>query len=198
MIRISKEAKETARHRLLEEAAVEFAREGFDRANINSISKAAGFAKGTVYNYFSSKEDLFGAVLEAACLRAAAGYAALPKDGSVRSRLEALALADVAVLREDEPFMKVLVRETMSFRPGTYPIIVEHLAPFVGVVGGVLAAGVGSGEIRSDRPPEELAMLFVGILALLYVQHWGSEGAWPTLEEVPELAVTTFRDGAGR
>ena len=46
------------RQRLLEAATEEFARVGYERANINSISKAAGFAKGTVYNYFESKRAL--------------------------------------------------------------------------------------------------------------------------------------------
>jgi hypothetical protein len=101
------------------------------------------------------------------------------------------------VLRDDEPFMKVLVREAMSFRPQTYPLIVEHLAPFVDVVRDVLAAGAASGEIRPGRSSDELALLFTGILTLLYVQHWGSDGAWPTLDELPTLAVTTFLDGAG-
>jgi hypothetical protein len=43
---------------------------------------------------------------------------------------------------------------------------------------------------------EQLALLFVGSLSLLYVQHWGSNGTWPSLDEIPELAVTMFFDGA--
>jgi AcrR family transcriptional regulator len=46
------------RQRLLEAAAQEFAQEGYRGANINRISQAAGFAKGTVYNYFASKRAL--------------------------------------------------------------------------------------------------------------------------------------------
>jgi AcrR family transcriptional regulator len=46
------------RQRLLQAATTEFAREGYERANINRISQGAGFAKGTVYNYFSSKRAL--------------------------------------------------------------------------------------------------------------------------------------------
>ena len=197
MVRISGEAKEIVRQRLLEEAAVHFARDGVDRANINSIAVAAGFAKGTIYNYFSSKEELFGEVLTAACRRTAARYAASPQGDSVRARLEALVAADVEVLRDEEPFMKVLIREAMSFRPTTYSLIVKHLAPFVNVVREVLASGVKTGEVRSDRPLDQLALLFVGTLTMLYVQHWGSVGAWPTLEELPSLAVTAFLDGAG-
>lgn len=46
------------RQRLLEAAAAEFARKGYNGANINRISRAAGFAKGTIYNYFPSKRAL--------------------------------------------------------------------------------------------------------------------------------------------
>jgi AcrR family transcriptional regulator len=52
------------RQRLLDAAAVEFAREGYVGANINRISQAAGFAKGTIYNYFSSKRALMLALID--------------------------------------------------------------------------------------------------------------------------------------
>ena len=52
------------RERLLIAAAEEFASLGFDNANINRISQAAGFAKGTIYNYFSSKRDLMLALID--------------------------------------------------------------------------------------------------------------------------------------
>jgi AcrR family transcriptional regulator len=46
--------KGETRRALLEAAALEFAREGYNGANINRISTAAGYAKGTIYNYFES------------------------------------------------------------------------------------------------------------------------------------------------
>ena len=46
------------RRLLLDAATAEFAREGYDGANINRISSTAGFAKGTIYNYFPSKRAL--------------------------------------------------------------------------------------------------------------------------------------------
>jgi AcrR family transcriptional regulator len=49
---------------LLQAAAEEFAREGFKGANINRISKNAGFAKGTIYNYFESKRVLMLALID--------------------------------------------------------------------------------------------------------------------------------------
>jgi AcrR family transcriptional regulator len=56
------------RRRLLTAAADEFSRVGFSGANINTISTSAGFAKGTIYNYFPSKRALLMALIdEIAC-----------------------------------------------------------------------------------------------------------------------------------
>jgi AcrR family transcriptional regulator len=196
LMRITRAAQDRVREQLLHTAAAHFARDGFDRANINDIAVEAGFAKGTVYNYFSSKAELFGAVLEVACERAVDLYTASTHGESTRSSLEALAAADVEVLREQEPFMKVLVREAMSFRPETYSTVVSHLGPFLLAIEQVLDRGVAQGQVRDDRPVEQLAVLFVGILSMLYVQHWGSGGVWPGLDELPALAVNVFLDGA--
>ncbi len=62
MARLKKDERErvlkTNRRLLLDAAAEEFAKEGYHGANINRISQAAGFAKGTIYNYFPSKQAL--------------------------------------------------------------------------------------------------------------------------------------------
>jgi AcrR family transcriptional regulator len=196
MSRISAATKETVRTRLLETAARHFARDGLEGANVDAISLDAGFAKGTLYNYFRSKEELFAEVLTEGCRRAVQRYSAAEPRGSLRERLTALAAADVELVREDEGFQKVMIREAMSFRQETYPLIVRHLAPYLEKVEEVLAGRVAAGEVRNDRPLGEFALLFVGILALLYVQHWGSGGSWPRLDEIPDLAVMTFLDGA--
>lgn len=58
------EIQNETRKRLVEAAAAEFANKGFTGANINSISLAAGFAKGTIYNYFPSKRELMLALID--------------------------------------------------------------------------------------------------------------------------------------
>jgi AcrR family transcriptional regulator len=59
-----KQARESVRQGLMQAAVHEFSRMGYDGANINSISLAAGYAKGTIYNYFPSKKELMFAILE--------------------------------------------------------------------------------------------------------------------------------------
>jgi len=68
---------------LLEAATDEFARQGYDGANINRISRAAGFAKGTIYNYFPSKRALMLALIDtiaASHLRFVAGQVRQEED----------------------------------------------------------------------------------------------------------------------
>ncbi|MGD9375031.1 MAG: TetR/AcrR family transcriptional regulator [Anaerolineae bacterium] len=57
-------AMSDTQQRLLDAATAEFAREGYNGANINRISQAAGFAKGTIYNYFPSKRALMLALID--------------------------------------------------------------------------------------------------------------------------------------
>jgi AcrR family transcriptional regulator len=46
------------RQRLMQAAVDEFAIEGFEGASINNITRAAGVAAGTIYNYFPGKNEL--------------------------------------------------------------------------------------------------------------------------------------------
>ena len=57
------QARGETRRLLIEAATSEFAREGYVGANINRISRSAGFAKGTIYNYFESKRSLMLAII---------------------------------------------------------------------------------------------------------------------------------------
>ena len=56
--------KKSSRERLLEAAAKVFAARGYEAASVDEIATAAGLSKGAVYWNFSSKDELFHALLE--------------------------------------------------------------------------------------------------------------------------------------
>jgi AcrR family transcriptional regulator len=196
MPRLTEQSKTENRRRLLDAAASEFARKGLEDANINEISLAAGFAKGTVYNHFPSKDALFMAVVEEACELAATGAGEVSAEAPTRERLRAVLASDVEWARAHEAFARVLMREVLNPNPRFYPRVLEAAAPFISRVRGILADGVKRGEVRADIPVEELALVFTGFGDLALIQHWGSGGAWPALEQIPTLIAGLFLEGA--
>jgi AcrR family transcriptional regulator len=197
MMRVTSEQKEAHRTRLLEAAAAEFADAGVDGANVNRISLAAGLAKGTIYNYFPSKRDLFLAVVEAASAQAAAGGEALDAAAPMAERLRALLESDVDWVREHEDFARVLVREALAGDPRHQAEIVAAAAPFVERVSEIIADGIERGEIGAELDVDQLALLFSGLCELAVSLHWGAGGGWPRLDEIPELVTRLFLEGVG-
>src|SRR5512133_2072684 len=116
MVRVTADTKKATRAKLLDAAALEFGRVGLERATIDAISLAAGYAKGTIYNYFASKEELFLAVVEAASAQAAAA-ASDSAGASARERLRGVLAAFCDWAREHEAFARVLVRECLIGTP---------------------------------------------------------------------------------
>jgi len=57
------ERSEETRIRILEAAEKCFAQKGYDATSVMRICQTAGLSKGAVYHHFSSKEDLFVALL---------------------------------------------------------------------------------------------------------------------------------------
>jgi AcrR family transcriptional regulator len=56
------------RRQIVEGARSIFLANGFDAASMNDIARAAGVSKGTLYVYFTNKEQLFEAIVHQECL----------------------------------------------------------------------------------------------------------------------------------
>jgi AcrR family transcriptional regulator len=198
MPRVSADIKEATRARLLAAAAEEFGRVGLERANVDAISLAAGFAKGTIYNYFSSKEELFLAVVEEASAQATASGSA-PETAGARERLAATLSGFCAWAGEHDPFARVLVRECLMGTPGLYARVIGAEAPLVGELEAITREGVARGELRDDVPAELLALAIAGLTDLALVLLWASDDIKPSLEEIPGLVLTLLlgRGSAG-
>jgi AcrR family transcriptional regulator len=58
------ERRRVTRQRLLDAAAVVFARRGFAAASVDEIAREAGYSTGAIYWHFKGKDDLFLAMAE--------------------------------------------------------------------------------------------------------------------------------------
>ena len=195
--RVTAAVKKDHRRRLIEAAAEAFASQGYAGARIDDISVAAGLARSTIYNYFESKEAVFRAVLADFSERSTSEAAAIPEDGTVRSRLLALALADEAVLSERTAFTRVAFRELL-----TQPVEVTRslwpnraVDPFDERLRAILGDGQQSGEIRSDKSVDELSRMFATLSNGLLLEHWLPDSPIH-MKDIPALLVEYFLNGA--
>jgi TetR/AcrR family transcriptional regulator, repressor for uid operon len=187
-MRVSGEAKQTTQARLLGAAAAEFSRVGFERASIDAISTAAGYGKGTVYNYFDSKEELFVAVVDAATTQAA-GTASGADGATARERLRLVLEAFCGWACEHDALARVLVRECLMGTPGLYPQVIAAEQPLIGELEAILREGARAGELRDDLPSDLLAAGLAGLVDLALVRSWASDGADLTIGQIPELVL---------
>jgi AcrR family transcriptional regulator len=58
------QSQEQTRERLLDAAAEVFSQRGFQAASVEEVAETAGYSKGAVYSNFTSKEELFLALLD--------------------------------------------------------------------------------------------------------------------------------------
>ena len=195
MPRVSEATKAEHRQRLLDAAAAEFAAKGLDGARIDDISLAAGLAKGTVYNYFDSKLDVFRAVIEEWTRRSSDARVSVADDAPVAERLRAVVVADMAAAKEMEEFARTAFREVISA-----PVdVVEQLLPAFDPVDAelrrVIEQAQQRGELRSDRTAEELTRMFLTLVNGLMLEHW-MPGSSIALDDIADLAVEYYLDGA--
>src|SRR4029453_14776626 len=91
-VTVAREARREDRRDAILDVAYEcFVAEGFGSTSMSTIAARLGGSKGTLYNYFKSKEELFDAFVRRACARLQARMDLMPRDGSVRDRLLVLA-----------------------------------------------------------------------------------------------------------
>jgi len=54
---------ENQRERIMHEAAILFARSGFDASSLNELAEEAGISKAGIYHYFKTKQDVYDAII---------------------------------------------------------------------------------------------------------------------------------------
>jgi AcrR family transcriptional regulator len=149
------------RGRLLEAAAVEFAREGYVGANINRISQAAGFAKGTIYNHFPSKRALMLTLIDeiaAAHVDFILQGVGLEEDPS--QRLKRFFSAGFAFVEQHPAQARTIINVVYGpddeFKQRVYQ---AYNRLFALIIQDIVGAGVAGGDFRPADPDVTAALL---------------------------------------
>jgi AcrR family transcriptional regulator len=164
---------------ILEAAAAVFAERGFRGTRIADVAVRAGIGKGTVYEYFRSKEALFMRLFHWYTTEAFESMAdmAAEQGGSPLTVLRRSCDSLLESCRE----MQDLYPLTMEFwSASTSPEFREELSRefrelyvrFRATIAGLLRTGIDQGEVDPDVQPEAVAGVLVGALDGIFLQAW--------------------------
>ena len=194
MPRVTEATRAEHRQRLLDAAAAEFAAKGLDGARVDDISLAAGLGKGTIYNYFESKHEVFREVVLAWFTRITETLEPVPEDAPIRDQLLSILRADMQVSSEIEDFARVMYREALRPDRDEAAALLPAVDPSDEAIEAVIGRGQEAGEIRTDRSAAELTRVIRSLVSGLIFEYWlpGSELA---LDDIPELVVDLYLNG---
>jgi TetR/AcrR family fatty acid metabolism transcriptional regulator len=133
---------EERREEILKSAKIVFARLGYRHANIGAICAEAGIARGTLYQYFKNKNDLFRALLESYLLRIQQFMQPVklgPEAGNVgaaeiREFLRMRLLLIFRAVREERSIFKIFFTEAQAAQARTEDLVTElneHLVALI-------------------------------------------------------------------
>ena len=151
---IRNEAMRKTRLLLMKAAAEEFARAGFDKANINRIAESAGFSIGTVYNYFPSKQDLMFAFIDEVT-QEHVGFVIDQVDSQENPsrQIKAFFNAGFAFVEMNTTQMKAILNALNGPNEEHRERLFRAYQPLVQLLSeGVIPAGVARGEFRKVDP----------------------------------------------
>jgi AcrR family transcriptional regulator len=105
-----------ARSKILEAALDEFSEKGYHASTIDSIAERAGIAKGTVYRYFNTKEQLFNALKDDTIGEfVELAREDLSREQDVVKIIESIIKMYLSFFEKNSAFFKVITQEYKDF-----------------------------------------------------------------------------------
>jgi AcrR family transcriptional regulator len=186
------------KQRIIQAAEELFRTRRFHEITLEEIAREADVGKGTIYLYFSDKEDLIFqtavAGFDEMCelLRQNVGEGVAFRDGLLR-----ICETIRSFFRNRRPLFRIILSESSrameSNGTGLRQRWQERRKTMTEAVAAVIARGVASGEIRHDIPPEILAEFLLGMLR---TRSWELEDR-PESQRSDGLILNLFTKGAG-
>jgi len=189
---------ECRRQEIMSAARALFIAKGLRNTTLDEIAESSAFGKGTIYNYFTNKDDLFLAIIHQlidetfSATRAAMSTA---PEGA-RAKLFAYALASVSHFHANDEVFVMILREHNQLDSKSIAQFVDRFQEKLSLIAEPLAADVRAGRIR-PADTQKLAVLYDGMIRTYCMSVsnnlWSTDGQSPA--DVAELMVSVFFDG---
>ncbi len=198
-----KEREKSARQRdILMAARHLFNLKGYYNTTLEEIAQHAEFGKGTIYNYFPSKEALFFGIIDQLAretLEIARSSVEASK-GSARELFAAYARALVSHMRANADLFRLISHEIHGLSSRAYNARVQQLRARARRVWKIIALPLRK-EMRAGKimpaDPVDLVELFDGMVRLYCINQSGRPraGSSQEMEAAATFIVSVFFDG---
>jgi TetR/AcrR family transcriptional regulator len=177
---LSKEKQDT----IFYSAITEFANKGYSMASTNSICKEAGISKGSMFQYFLTKEELFFFIIRRALAEIISAYKKNYQLNIEKMTLKELFIKSCLQLiefYEKFPFhYKLYLRTNYEVDAPNYKEIRRYLARYVSAITHqFIEAGKKRGVLR-DNISSDLALFFINNFLSRFVEICFIPGIEPT------------------
>jgi TetR/AcrR family fatty acid metabolism transcriptional regulator len=170
----------------------------FHEITLDAVSELADVGKGTIYEYFASKDDLFFqtaiAAFEQMCALLSRGSAATER--SVEQGLRTACEAICKFVEERRPLFRLMHAEgerALGRGGGLRKRWNQHRGKMVSAVAEIIRRGVHRGQVRDDISAEAMAEYFLGLLRTKFNELEGQAEA----DRSPRALVSLFVRGLG-
>lgn len=163
-----REREHAERRREIVTAAREvFARRGYRAATLDEIAEKAAFAKGTLYNYFTSKEDLFRDILNSLLedMRQVA-VSVVKRRGNSREKFQLFARGVMEYYRANEDLLRIVTMDMNRMeleKENRLRTILLKVRGIAGALAKTLEADMRARRVVTEDPVE-LAQVFVALI----------------------------------
>jgi len=181
------------KEKILHTALQEFAEKGYDGARIDNISKMAGVNKALIYYHFTSKEELFTAVIND-LFKNAISVSIEPTGTSVRENLIQVMEHFIDFLHDNPYFVKIMDQCVAQDRDIFHQL--HHQNFFFETVMGMYQLGVQNGECRKVDHPEDFIVSLLGAVYFYFSHHKAIRKFYGNIteEEVISIRKKTLKD----
>jgi AcrR family transcriptional regulator len=185
---------EEKRDLICQVAIGEFAAYPYARASINRIVAGAGIAKGSFYQYFENKQDLFLYLLQLVAEEKLGYLAPLlhnPGQHDFFTLLRELSRAGIQFAVDNPRYAEISKKLLASKGTPIYKEVMQHNLP-VGyeLFEGLMQDGILRGEIRADIDVQMLAQMITTLHALVveyHLEHFGPEYDETMMETIDQF-----------
>jgi AcrR family transcriptional regulator len=193
------QAREAYRDAILNAAQRVLASGRFGEAKVAEIAEQAGVSVGTLYNYFSSKEEVLASLFERGRSTLFGLIESLPEAEKPTEQIRCMIERTFEFIEENGSAFITYLRVVSSEAPEYCGMArvggSEDRARFLGPLEEMLGRAAGGGAVRGDIEPRLLA---AGLFSLMngFIHMWISHPEVGLKRHVPTL-LQLFFEGAG-